>query len=62
MNPLETEAEAAILRALDRTRRKNALQGKNILPHVSDEAAAVFKKDDTPEQSNLSSSRKFSGA
>lgn len=62
VNPLETEAEAAILRALDSTRRKNALQGANILPHVSDEAADVFKKDATPEQSNVSHSRKPSGA
>ena len=64
VNPLETEAEAAILRALDRTRKRNAAKAGNILPHVSDEAAAAFKQQDaTPEQSNVSSSsnRKSSG-
>lgn len=60
VNPLETEAEAAILRALDRTRSRNAVKAGNVLPHVSDEAAALFKKDSTPEQHNLSS-RKNSG-
>ena len=54
VNPFETEAEAAILRALDRTRRKNAAKAGNILPLVSDEAAQAFKQDTTPEQNNLS--------
>lgn len=64
VNPFETEAERAILRALESTRRRNAAKAGNILPHVSDEAAAMFttsKKDVTPEQSNVSASRKSSG-
>jgi len=54
VNPLETEAEAAILRILDKTRRKNATKAENILPHVSDKAADMFRQDAILEQSNAS--------
>jgi hypothetical protein len=62
VNPLETEAEAAILRVVERTRKANAAKAGNILPHVTDEAAEVLKQEDvtTPEQNNLTSSRKSS--
>jgi hypothetical protein len=62
VNPLETEAEAAILRVVERARKANAAKAGNILPHVSDEAAEVLMQEDatTPEQSNLTSSRKSS--
>lgn len=59
VNPLETEAEAAIMRVVDRTRRANAKNTGNILRHVSDEAAEALQ-DVTPEQNNLSFTRKSS--
>jgi hypothetical protein len=62
VNPLETAAEAAILRVVDRTRRANAAKAGNILPHVSDEAAEVFTQDAvaTLEQGNRTHKRKIS--
>lgn len=52
VNPLETEAEAAIFRVVEKARRANAAKPTNILRHVSVEAAEVFGEQDSSAAKN----------
>ena len=54
-NPLESEAEGAILRLLEKTRRCSIQESSNILPHVTEPAVDAFQPDPSKSGGDLSS-------
>jgi hypothetical protein len=49
-NPMESEAESAILRVLERTRKRDATKAGNIMPHVPEATGSAFQASPTNER------------